>query len=31
MIRDGKNPSSIRDELASYLPLHSRDMLQKAA
>jgi chemotaxis protein MotA len=31
MIREGKNPATIRDELASYLPLHSRDKLQEAA
>lgn len=27
MIRDGRNPTTIRDELASYLPLHHRDKL----
>jgi chemotaxis protein MotA len=31
MIRDGKNPSSIKDELASYLPLHARGQLLEAA
>jgi chemotaxis protein MotA len=31
MIRDGKNPASIRDELASYLPLHAREKLLEAA
>jgi len=31
MIREGKNPSAIRDELASYLPLHSRDQTLLAA
>ncbi len=32
MIREGKNPTAIRDELASYLPLHTRDkMLQEEA
>jgi chemotaxis protein MotA len=31
MIREGKNPSTIRDELASYLPLHTRQKLQEAA
>lgn len=32
MIRDGKNPSTIKDELASYLPLHTRHkLLQDAA
>lgn len=31
MIRDGKNPATIRDELASYLPLHSRAQLKLAA
>jgi chemotaxis protein MotA len=27
MIREGKNPTAIKDELASYLPLHSRDQV----
>jgi chemotaxis protein MotA len=27
MIRDGKNPATIKDELASYLPLHTRHQL----
>jgi chemotaxis protein MotA len=31
MIREGRNPSSIREELASYLPLHTRDQLKLAA
>jgi chemotaxis protein MotA len=31
MIRDGRNPATIRDELASYLPLHSRAQLKLAA
>lgn len=31
MIREGKNPSAIKDELASFLPLHSRDKLLEAA
>ena len=31
MIRDGRNPTTIRDELASYLPLHHRDQLMEAA
>lgn len=31
MIRDGRNPATIRDELASYLPLHHRDQLMEAA
>jgi chemotaxis protein MotA len=31
MIREGKNPSTIKDELASYLPLHTRTKLQEAA
>ncbi len=31
MIREGKNPTAIRDELASYLPLHSRDQVLDAA
>jgi chemotaxis protein MotA len=31
MIKDGKNPSAIKDELASYLPLHSRDQMLLAA
>jgi chemotaxis protein MotA len=30
MIREGRNPSTIREELASYLPLHSRQQLQAA-
>ena len=25
MIREGKNPTTIKDELASYLPLHNRE------
>jgi chemotaxis protein MotA len=31
IIRDGRNPTTIRDELASYLPLHHRDQLMEAA
>jgi chemotaxis protein MotA len=32
MIREGRNPSTIRDELASFLPLHHREkMLEEAA
>jgi chemotaxis protein MotA len=31
MIRDGKNPTSIKDELASYLPLHARGKLLEDA
>ncbi|MEO7223615.1 MAG: MotA/TolQ/ExbB proton channel family protein [Devosia sp.] len=31
MIREGKNPATIRDELASYLPLHTRQKMQEAA
>jgi chemotaxis protein MotA len=31
MIREGKNPTAIKDELASYLPLHSRDKMLEAA
>ena len=31
MIREGKNPATIRDELASYLPLHTRNKMQEAA
>lgn len=31
MIREGKNPTNIRDELASYLPLHHRDRVLEAA
>lgn len=31
MIRDGKNPTSIKDELASYLPLHARGKLLEEA
>jgi chemotaxis protein MotA len=31
MIREGSNPTAIRDELASYLPLHQRDQLLEAA
>lgn len=32
MIREGKNPTSIKDELASYLPLHNRkELLDEAA
>ncbi len=31
MIREGRNPATIRDELASFLPLHSRDKLLEAA
>ena len=27
MIRDGRNPATIKDELASYLPLHARGKL----
>ena len=27
MIREGRNPTTIRDELASFLPLHHRDKL----
>lgn len=30
MIREGRSPSTIREELASYLPLHSRQQLQAA-
>jgi chemotaxis protein MotA len=31
MIREGRNPTTIRDELASYLPLHHRDRTLEAA
>ena len=31
MIREGKNPAAIRDELASYLPLHTRGKMLQAA
>ncbi|MBK8085597.1 MAG: MotA/TolQ/ExbB proton channel family protein [Devosia sp.] len=31
MIREGRNPATIRDELASYLPLHSREKMLEAA
>jgi chemotaxis protein MotA len=31
MIREGRNPSTIRDEMASFLPLHSREKLLEAA
>jgi chemotaxis protein MotA len=31
MIREGKNPTTIKDELASYLPLHSRGKLLEEA
>ncbi len=31
MIREGRNPSTIRDELASFLPLHTREKLLEAA
>jgi chemotaxis protein MotA len=31
MIREGKNPTTIKDELASYLPLHSRGKMLEAA
>jgi chemotaxis protein MotA len=31
MIREGKNPTSIKDELASYLPLHTRQDMLRAA
>jgi chemotaxis protein MotA len=31
MIREGRNPTTIRDELASFLPLHHRDKLLEAA
>jgi len=31
MIREGRNPNAIRDELASFLPLHHRDMMLEAA
>lgn len=31
MIREGRNPNAIRDELASYLPLHHRDRMLEAA
>ena len=27
MVREGRNPATIRDELASYLPLHTRRKL----
>lgn len=31
MIREGRNPTAIRDELASFLPLHHRDRILEAA
>lgn len=31
MIREGKNPATVKDELASFLPLHSRDKMLEAA
>ena len=31
MIREGRNPTAIRDELASFLPLHHRDQMLEAA
>lgn len=32
MVREGKNPTTIKDELASYLPLHNRkELLDEAA
>jgi len=31
MIREGKNPATVKDELASFLPLHSRDAVLEAA
>ncbi|HTM79036.1 MAG TPA: MotA/TolQ/ExbB proton channel family protein [Devosia sp.] len=31
MIREGKNPATIKDELASYLPLHRRGQMLEAA
>ena len=31
MIREGRNPTTIRDELASYLPLHTREKMLEAA
>ena len=31
MIREAKNPTTIRDELASYLPLHTRGKMLEAA
>jgi chemotaxis protein MotA len=31
MIREGKNPATMRDELASFLPLHHRDKILEAA
>ncbi|HEY4202376.1 MAG TPA: MotA/TolQ/ExbB proton channel family protein [Devosiaceae bacterium] len=31
MIREGRNPATIRDELASFLPLHTREKLLEAA
>jgi chemotaxis protein MotA len=31
MIREGRNPATIRDEMASFLPLHSREKLLEAA
>jgi chemotaxis protein MotA len=31
MIRDGRNPITLRDELASFLPLHHRDQMFEAA
>ena len=31
MIREGRNPTTIRDELASFLPLHHREKMLEAA
>ena len=31
MIREGRSPNTIRDELASFLPLHTREKLLEAA
>jgi chemotaxis protein MotA len=31
MIREARNPATIRDELAAFLPLHSRDQVLDAA
>ena len=31
MIREGRNPTTIRDELASFLPLHTRQKMLEAA
>jgi chemotaxis protein MotA len=31
MIRDGRNPATIRDELSSFLPLHDRAKVLEAA